>query len=176
MKTGPGASGSRRASKMQQRVQSLLNCNSAYRPKLGDGDSRSNLPDDRARANCASRIASRQYHVPSDNVDVYRFPPILIIALRAGVAVPALLGLGIYDSFGRPPELYEIAFLVFFFGSLTIIVVAQLWVVSHYTLELRIGSLTVNDWRGWRLTSIDEIRKVVIAPLARPRLHGRIQR
>jgi hypothetical protein len=108
-------------------------------------------------------IASRQHHLSADNVDVYRFPPILIAALRVGIAVPALLGLGIYDSFGRPLEVYEIAFLVFFFGSLTLIVVAQLWVVSHYTLEVRDGSLTVNDWRGRRRTAIDEIRKVAIA-------------
>jgi hypothetical protein len=108
-------------------------------------------------------IASRQHHESADNVDVYRFPPILIAVLRVGVAVPALLGLGIYVSFGRPLEVYEIAFFVFFFGSLTLIVVAQLWVVSRYTLEVRDDRLTVNDWRGQRLTSIDKIRKVAIA-------------
>ena len=59
--------------------------------------------------------------------------------------------------------MYETAFLILFFGSLTIIVAVQLWVVSHYALELQDGSLTVNDWRGRRITSIDEIRKVVIA-------------
>jgi hypothetical protein len=108
-------------------------------------------------------IASRQHHVSSGSVDVYRFPPIVITALRVGVAVPALLGLGIYHSFRRPLEAYEIAFLVFFVGSITILVAAQLWVVSHYTLELQVGRLTVNDWRGRRFTSIDDIGKVVIS-------------
>jgi hypothetical protein len=108
-------------------------------------------------------IASRQHHVSSGSVDVYRFPPILIIALRIGVAVPALLGFGIYRSFGRPLEGYEIAFLMSFVGSITILVAAQLWVVSHYTLELQVGRLTVNDWRGRRLTSIDDIGKVVVS-------------
>lgn len=108
-------------------------------------------------------IASRQHHVSSGSVDVYRFPPVLITVLRVGVAVPALLGLGVCHSFGRPLELYETAFLLFLLGSLTIVIAAQLWVVSHYTLELQVGSLTVIDWLGRRLTSIDDIRKVVIS-------------
>jgi hypothetical protein len=59
--------------------------------------------------------------------------------------------------------MYEIAALVFIYGSWTVLVAAELWVISRYTLELRVGSLTVNDWRGRRVTRIDEIRKVSIA-------------
>jgi hypothetical protein len=108
-------------------------------------------------------IASRQHHVSSGDVDVYRFPAILINALRFGVAAPALLGFVVYKSFGRPLKIYESAFLVFFFGSITLIIAAQLWVVSHYALELRVGSLTITDWRGRRVISTDAIRRVVVA-------------
>jgi len=108
-------------------------------------------------------IASRQNHVSSGIVDVYRFPPILITTLRVGVAAPALVGLGVYHSFERPLAVYETAFLLVFFGSLTIVIAAQLWIVSGYTLELQVGSLAVNDWRGRRLTPIGDIRKVVIS-------------
>jgi hypothetical protein len=108
-------------------------------------------------------IASRQHHESTDDADLYRFPPILINTLRFGVCVQPLLALVIYKSFGRHLEMYEIAVLVFIYCSWTLIVAAQLWVVSRYTLELRVGSLTVNDWRGRRVTPIDDIRKVSVA-------------
>ena len=108
-------------------------------------------------------IASRQHHESTDDAEIYRFPPILINALRFAVCVQPLLAFAIYKSFGRPLEMYEIAVLVVVYASWTLIVAAQLWVVSRYKLELRVGSLTVDDWRGQRVTRFDEIRKVSIA-------------
>ena len=108
-------------------------------------------------------LASRQHHESTANVETFRFPPILITALRLGVTMPPLMGYGIYISFGRPLEGYESGFLIVFFGSLTLIIAAQLWGTSHYLLELRTGRITVNDWRGRRTTSIEEIGKVQVS-------------
>jgi len=108
-------------------------------------------------------MASRQHHESTEDADLYRYPPILINTLRVGVCVQPLLALVIYKSFGRELEVYEIVVLAFIYGSWTLIVAAQFWVVSRYTLELRVGSLTVNDWRGQRVMRIDDIRKISIA-------------
>lgn len=108
-------------------------------------------------------IASRQHHTSTADVDMFRFPPILISALRIGVALPPLVGYGIYKSFGRPLAIYEDAFLSLFFGSITLILAAQLWVTSQYLLKIQGGRITVHDWRGRRSTPIEEIAKVEVS-------------
>ena len=108
-------------------------------------------------------IASRQHHESTEDTDLYKFPPILINALRFVVCITPLLAVAIYKSFGRHLEIYEVAVLVLIYGAWTLIVAAQLWIMSRYTLELRIGSLTVSDWRGRRVTRVDDICKVSIA-------------
>lgn len=108
-------------------------------------------------------IASRQEHTSTADVDMFRFPPILLSALRIGIAVPPLVGYGIYKSFGRPLEIYEGTFLIIFFGSITLIAAAQLWITSQYLLKIQGGRITVNDWRGRRTTSIEEIAKVEVS-------------
>lgn len=98
-----------------------------------------------------------------DDCDVYRFPPVLTAALALGAVVMSLVGIGIYRSYDRPLEIYEMVFVVGIFGAFTLITLAQLWVVVRFRLELRVGSLTVSDWRGRRVIPTDEIRKVAIA-------------
>jgi hypothetical protein len=108
-------------------------------------------------------IASRQHHLSIAEADFYRFPPILIAALRVCVVLFPLVGFLIYRSFRHPLEWYESAFLLGTFCAITLILGLQLWVVTTYSLEARIGCLLVRDWRGKREIRTAEIRKVIVA-------------
>jgi hypothetical protein len=95
--------------------------------------------------------------------DVYRFPAALRVALQGGALAFPVMGLFVHRSFHRPLEWYEVTFLTFFFGGFGLIAALQLWVVTRYSLEARVGSITVKDWRGTRVTRTNEIHKVAIA-------------
>jgi hypothetical protein len=105
-------------------------------------------------------LASRESHTSGEFV--FRFPRTLVLTLRVGLLVPALVAWGIYRTFPNPTYVEAITLGVFF-GALTLIVFFSLRNASRFRVEIGATTLVVSTGRLERSVKLSDVKRMVVA-------------
>jgi hypothetical protein len=88
-------------------------------------------------------LGQRDHHSELGGQQVFRFPRVLVTALKVCIAVPGVLGIAVYQSVLKPGIL-EATFCRGIFGALTLIVIASYYQSSRFAVAVGPLNLTLH--------------------------------
>jgi hypothetical protein len=106
--------------------------------------------------------ASQEHHDISGDQDVFRFPKVLKIALMIGTPVAGALGFAIWPTFGPSRGVVEACFLVFIFGSITLITGAVYIQTVRFAAVLGRQGMDIHAWWSSRSVRFADVHRILI--------------